>query len=132
MYIASQEGFTLHEDAAGMIARLSDGGMRDALSLLDQCVAYENDITLDVVSSASGIAGRDYLFDILLALEARHDDFVPAFGAPDFKIHAGAQDQKFLSPAWMLLFHLQNIARSYIHPSAPPFSTFFHALKNIL
>lgn len=44
-----------------MIARLSDGGMRDALSLLDQCVAYENDITLDVVSSASGIAGRDYL-----------------------------------------------------------------------
>lgn len=57
MYIASQEGFTLHEDAAGMIARLSDGGMRDALSLLDQCVAYENDITLDVVSSASGIAG---------------------------------------------------------------------------
>ena len=65
MYIASQEGFTLHEDAAGMIARLSDGGMRDALSLLDQCVAYENDITLDVVSSASGIAGRDYLFDIL-------------------------------------------------------------------
>ena len=46
----TQEGFTLHEDAAGMIARLSDGGMRDALSLLDQCVAYENDITLDVVS----------------------------------------------------------------------------------
>ena len=37
------------EDAAGMIARLSDGGMRDALSLLDQCVAYENDITLEDV-----------------------------------------------------------------------------------
>ena len=65
MYIASQEGFTLHEDAAGMIARLSDGGMRDSLSLLDLCVAYEKYLTLVVVSSASGIAGRDYLFDIL-------------------------------------------------------------------
>ena len=65
MYIAKQESFTLHEDAAGLIARLSDGGMRDALSLLDQCVAFDDDITLDVVSSASGIAGREYLFDIL-------------------------------------------------------------------
>ena len=65
MYIASQEDFTLHEDAAGLIARLSDGGMRDALSLLDQCVAFSSDITLDTVSAASGIAGRDYLFDIL-------------------------------------------------------------------
>ncbi len=65
MYIASQEGFTLHEDAAGLIARLSDGGMRDALSLLDQCVAFSDDIDLKTVSAASGIAGRDYLFDIL-------------------------------------------------------------------
>lgn len=64
-YIAEQEGFTLAQDAAELIARLSDGGMRDALSLLDQCVAFSDDITLDVVSSASGIAGRDYLFDII-------------------------------------------------------------------
>jgi DNA polymerase-3 subunit gamma/tau len=48
-----------------MIARLSDGGMRDALSLLDQCVAVSGEVDLDAVSSASGIAGRDYLFDII-------------------------------------------------------------------
>ena len=64
-YIAKQEGFELHTDAAELIARLSDGGMRDALSLLDQCVAFDSNVTLDVVSSASGIAGRDYLFDML-------------------------------------------------------------------
>ena len=64
-YIASQEKLTLHEDAAQLIARLSDGGMRDALSLLDQCVAYSDEITVDTVSNAAGIAGRDYLFDIL-------------------------------------------------------------------
>lgn len=64
-YIAEKENIELDNDAAQLIARLSDGGMRDALSLLDQCIAFDNKITLDVVSSASGIAGRDYLFDML-------------------------------------------------------------------
>ncbi|MGN1133657.1 MAG: DNA polymerase III subunit gamma/tau, partial [Oscillospiraceae bacterium] len=64
-YIASQESFSLEHNAAELIARLSDGGMRDALSLLDQCAAYDDNITAEIVSQASGIAGRDYLFDIL-------------------------------------------------------------------
>lgn len=71
MYIASQEGFSLSEDAAALIARLSDGGMRDALSLLDQCVAYDDNITIDTVSSAAGIAGRDYLFDMIEKISAK-------------------------------------------------------------
>ena len=64
-YIASHESFNLEHNAAEFIARLSDGGMRDALSLLDQCAAYDDNITAEIVSQASGIAGRDYLFDIL-------------------------------------------------------------------
>ena len=64
-YIADQEKLTLHRDAAQLIARISDGGMRDALSLLDQCVAYSDEIDVNVVSGAAGIAGRDHLFDIL-------------------------------------------------------------------
>ena len=71
MYIAGQEGLTLHDDAAALIARISDGGMRDALSLLDQCVAYSDEITVETVSGAAGIAGRDHLFDILEAAFAR-------------------------------------------------------------
>ena len=66
-YIAGQEGLTLHQDAAQLIARISDGGMRDALSLLDQCVAYSDEIDVATVSGAAGIAGRDHLFDILEA-----------------------------------------------------------------
>ena len=64
-YISSQEGLTLEHNAAELIARLSDGGMRDALSLLDQCAAYSENIDTAVVSTAAGIAGRDYLFDII-------------------------------------------------------------------
>ncbi len=67
LYIAGQENLSLDENAAALIAKLSDGGMRDALSLLDQCAAYSDKIDLDVVSSAAGIAGRDHLFEIIEA-----------------------------------------------------------------
>ncbi len=62
--IAQEENFTLEQDAAELIARLADGGMRDALSLTDQCVAFSDHIDIQTVSSAAGIAGREYLFDI--------------------------------------------------------------------
>lgn len=67
--VAEKEGtFTVNDEAARLIARLSDGGMRDALSLLDQCIAFSSEITPETVSSAAGIAGRDYLFDIMDAV----------------------------------------------------------------
>ena len=55
--IAQREGFTLTKDAAELIARLAEGGVRDALSLLDQCSASER-IDLDAVYSAMGLAGN--------------------------------------------------------------------------
>ncbi len=64
-YIADQEGIRLDDDAATLIAKISDGGMRDALSLLDQCIAYSDNVDLKTVSDAAGIAGRDYLFNII-------------------------------------------------------------------
>ncbi|MBR1392733.1 MAG: DNA polymerase III subunit gamma/tau [Ruminococcus sp.] len=71
-YIASQENLKLDTNAAQLIARLSDGGMRDALSLLDKCAAYSDEIDLGTVSTAAGIAGRDHLFDILEAVLAKN------------------------------------------------------------
>ena len=62
-YVASQENLVLDSDAAFLIARIADGGMRDALSLLDRC--SENHITVETVSNAAGLAGKDYLFDLV-------------------------------------------------------------------
>ncbi|MBQ1235590.1 MAG: DNA polymerase III subunit gamma/tau [Oscillospiraceae bacterium] len=56
-YIAAKENLKLSHDAAGLIARLADGGVRDALSLLDQCSASES-IDLEAVYSAMGLAGN--------------------------------------------------------------------------
>ena len=68
LYIAQQESITLDADAAALIAKVSDGGMRDAISLLDQCAAFAPEITSEIVASAAGVAGRDYLFSILDAI----------------------------------------------------------------
>lgn len=64
-YIASQEQLDLTPDAAALIAKVADGGMRDAVSLLDQCSVCAERIDTSVVSAAAGIAGREYLFDML-------------------------------------------------------------------
>ncbi|MDO4380266.1 MAG: DNA polymerase III subunit gamma/tau [Clostridia bacterium] len=71
-YIAEKENFTLDEDAAVLIARLADGGMRDALSTLDQCISASNHVTSEVVCSVAGIAGKQHLFDLADDI-ANHD-----------------------------------------------------------
>lgn len=67
LYIADKEQLSLSEEAALLIARISDGGMRDAISLLDQCAAVSDEITAAVVSESAGVAGRGALIDILEA-----------------------------------------------------------------
>jgi len=67
-YIAQQEELDLTDDGAAMIAKLADGGMRDAVSLLDQCSVCADVINAETVSNAAGIAGRDYLYDMLDAV----------------------------------------------------------------
>ncbi len=62
VYVSEKENVTLTENAAALIARIADGGMRDALSLLDRCFAMGNHIDEDAVSSAAGIAGTVHLF----------------------------------------------------------------------
>lgn len=93
-YIAGQEGFSVEPDAASMIARISDGGMRDALSLLDRCRAYSDSITASVVSNAAGLAGREYLFDLIDRIAAR--DITGAVAKID-ELHTKSLDQKLLS-----------------------------------
>ena len=67
--IAEKENVKLSEDAAFLISKISDGGMRDALSLLDQCISVSENITADVVRECAGISGSDYLFDISEKIE---------------------------------------------------------------
>ncbi len=58
LHVAKEEGFALSQDAAALIARLADGGMRDALSLLDQCSGGGGAVDGERVLSTLGLAGN--------------------------------------------------------------------------
>lgn len=57
-YVAEQEGISLHSSGAALLSRLADGGMRDALSLLDQCITPNGVVGEHEVLDALGLAGN--------------------------------------------------------------------------
>ena len=69
--IASQEAFTLSDTAAYRIAALADGGMRDALSLLDQCAAVADQVEAETVEETVGVAGLESVYAVLRAIAAK-------------------------------------------------------------
>lgn len=69
-YICQNENIEIDNDSALMIGRLSDGALRDALSILDKCISLENVINIDCVEQAVGMVGStniinlaDFIFD---------------------------------------------------------------------
>ena len=63
-YIARQEGGDIDDDAGLMIARLADGGMRDALSILDQAMGKSKQVNALTVCETVGMAGTGYINEI--------------------------------------------------------------------
>lgn len=63
-YVCEQENVSIDREAALMVAAVADGAMRDALSLLDQCMSKSHTITVDVVRTTAGLADRSFLFDL--------------------------------------------------------------------
>ena len=65
-YVAYQENIDLDEGAARVLARLADGGMRDGLSLLDQCAsATTGELNADRVYACLGIAGEQRCAELM-------------------------------------------------------------------
>ena len=62
--VAEKEKLQLSDDGAMLIARIADGAMRDALSLLDRCSSYEGIIDSAAVASSAGLAGREHIFEL--------------------------------------------------------------------
>ena len=72
-YVAYQESIDLDDGAARVLARLADGGMRDGLSLLDQCAsATTGELTAEGVYACLGIAGEQKCGE-LMGYIAAHD-----------------------------------------------------------
>ena len=103
-WICGQEDMTISNEAALLIARLADGGLRDAVSLLDVCASAAREITEETVISAAGIAGRDHLFELWGYIEQR--DAAGALRCVD-RLHKASCDMGRLCEE--LISHLRNL-----------------------
>lgn len=63
---------TFVPSALDFIAKKAAGGMRDALTMLDKCLAYSNELTLENVIKALGVPSYDIMCDLLIAV-CQHD-----------------------------------------------------------
>ena len=75
-YIAEQEKIKLEPDAARMLAKLAQGGMRDAISLLELCAGGDRDVTPAVVEDAIGLTGRDAMLSTVEAVADKNYDLL--------------------------------------------------------
>ncbi len=68
-YILDQEKISYDDKAIAVIAQVADGGMRDALSILDQLLSYEKDkVEYDAALEITGFAAKEKIEQILLAI----------------------------------------------------------------
>ena len=67
-YISDNEGIEYDTEALRIIAKLAQGGMRDAISLLELCAGTRNKITCDIVDETVGSGGRDNIEQTVKAI----------------------------------------------------------------
>lgn len=71
--VTDQEGYQCDDEALSMIAKLADGGMRDALSILEQCLAYNDQhLTIQDVNHIYGIVSLENKIDFLKILLSKN------------------------------------------------------------
>lgn len=108
-YISEEQYLAVDQAALTMVAKASEGGMRDALSILDQVSAYsEEEITLDDVLEVTGAASQKHLSQMVEAIFNR--DVVTAVQVVHDVINQGKSPNKFIEDLIyyyrdMLLYH---------------------------
>ena len=96
--VLDAEGISADDDALTVIARHADGGMRDALSVLDQCLSFgEGTVTAARVREVLGVVGDDLYVEALRLVAERRPEGV--FPLVDRLADAGADLAEFVGGA---------------------------------
>jgi DNA polymerase-3 subunit gamma/tau len=96
--VLDAEGIAADDDALTLIARHADGGMRDALSVLDQCLSFgEGAITAERVREVLGLVGDELYAEVLALVAERRPEGV--FPLVDRLDNAGADLIEFMAGA---------------------------------
>lgn len=75
-YICQQEGFINYNDACDYLSKICDGGVRDAIALLEKCAAYDINLDINNVLTCLGDFSYDTLFNLTGALYEADDKFL--------------------------------------------------------
>ncbi len=100
LYIAGQEQISLEEDAARMLAKMAQGGMRDAISLLELCAGSRKTVTVAVVEDSVGLTGRDAMLQTVEAIAQKDYDRLFAI------VNEVVQSSKDIATFWQDLISL--------------------------
>ncbi len=127
LYVAGQEQIDLTKGAAHILAVQADGGMRDALSMLDQCVSNTSG-TIDegVVRDLLGLIGKDWLFSLAQAIFDGKGDVI--IKAVDDVIHMGKEPRVILTE---FLAHLRAVMLCQAAPSSDTLSAYDDCLDEL-
>ena len=71
-YVAENMKIQVEPEVLRIIATHADGGMRDALSILDQCSTFAEVITVDAVREILGLIGREWIWALVEALAQKN------------------------------------------------------------
>ena len=127
MYVAEQEHIGLTKGAAHILAVQADGGMRDALSMLDQCVGNaDGQIDEGLVRDLLGLIGRDWLFSLSDAVFQGRGSVV--IKAVDDVIRMGKEPQIILTE---LVEHLRAIMLYQADPHTDTLAAYADSLPKL-
>ena len=94
-YILGQEKISYDEKALAVIAQVADGGMRDALSILDQLLSFDkNKVEYDAALEITGFADKEKIEQILLAI--LNNDTTEALSLAQTELENGASSKNIL------------------------------------
>ena len=115
-------------EAVNYIAKIADGGMRDAITLLDKCLAYSKELTIENVIQALGTVDYEVFFELTNEINMKRADGVIKIIE---KVHADGKDLKQFTKdymAFLLDINKYDILKSFEFLQIP--STYEEILKN--
>lgn len=89
-----EEPFTATEEAMEYIAKLAEGGMREAIKMLDQCLSYTPELTVESVTAALGVSHYDTFQDLMVAM--LNEDIATAVQVVEDVYNAGKDLKQFV------------------------------------
>ena len=115
-------------EAVEYIAKIADGGLRDALTLLEKCLAYSTELTVENVVNALGTVDYDVMFDLSDAVNTKNSKWVIEIIE---KIYADGKDLKqFIKDfmGFLLDINKYDITQSFDYLQLP--NTYEETLKD--